>query len=125
MSIVKRQKRYGYAVFCNVDLSKKKKGRIEWTLFAKKLIGLVGYGITTFPFPIDVKKRANFDENTIMVRNNSGFINGGKSDKEQKSGIQWKAGEEINCCFDQEKRCFSMKKVRRVFDLSYPFYENL
>ena len=45
-----------------------------------------------------------------MVRNDSGFINGGKSDKIQHSGIQWKIGDKIKCYFDQRKGTFSMRK---------------
>ena len=114
-SIIERQKRHGYAVFCDIELSKNgKKGGIEWTLVAKRLKGLVGYGITTFTnkLPVDVKNRGKFDENIILVRNDSGFINGGKSDKKQHSGekIQWKMSDKITCYFDQRKGDFSMGK---------------
>ena len=57
-----------------------------------------------------MKNRGKFDENIILVRNNSGFINGGKSDKMQHSGIQWKIGDKITCYFDQRKGYFSMRK---------------
>ena len=45
-----------------------------------------------------------------MVRNDSGFINGGKSDKKQHSAIQWKTGDKIICSFDQRTGCFSMRQ---------------
>ena len=112
-SIIKRQKRHGFAVFCDIELSKNnRKGRIEWTFVAKRLKGLVGYGITTFTnkLPVDMKNRGKFDENIIMVRNDSGYINGGKSDKMQRSSIQWKMGDKITCYFDQRKGLFSMRK---------------
>ena len=113
-SIIKRQKRHGYAVFCDIELSKNgRKGGIEWTLVAKRLKGLVGYGITTFTnkLPVDVKNRRKFNENIIIVRNDNGFINGGKSDKMQHaSGFQWKTGDEITCYFDEGTGCFSMRK---------------
>ena len=108
-SIIKRRKRHGYAVFCDIELSKNgRKGGIEWTLVAKRLKGLVGYGITTFTNKLPVH-RGKFDENIIMVRND-GFLNGGKSDKMQHSGIQWKMGDKITCYFDQRKGFFSMRK---------------
>lgn len=83
---------------------------IEWTFVAKRLKGLVGYGITTLPLPVDIKDRLKFDENIIMVRNDSGFINGGKSDKIHHSGIQWKTGDKIKCHFDQITGNLSMRK---------------
>ena len=45
-----------------------------------------------------------------MVRNDSGYINGGKSDKIQRSSIHWKMGDKIKCYFDQRKGKFSMRK---------------
>ena len=110
-SIIRRQQRYGYAVFCDIELSKNsRKGEIEWTFNTVKLKGLVGYGITTFPFPVDVKNRANFDEDTIMVRNNSGWINGGKTDKKRHSSLEWKAGDRIRCYFDKRNGNLAMRK---------------
>ena len=110
--IITRQKQRDYAVFRSIKLSKNGKRRKEWTLVAKRLKGQVGYGITTFTnkLPVDVKNRRKFNENIIMVRNDSGFINGGKSDKMQHSGIQWKMGDKITCYFDQRKGFFSMRK---------------
>ena len=107
---ITRTKRYGYGLI-DIQLSKNGKKEIEWTLYAKRLRGLVGYGITTFPLPVDVQNRDKFDENTIMVRNNSGFINGGKSDKNPHSRLQWKTGETIKCQFDRNNGSFKMRKV--------------
>ena len=108
--MITRLQRHGYAVL-DIKLSKDGKNRgIQWTFFAKRLKGLVGYGITTFPLPVDLEKRGNFDENIIMVRNDSGYINGGKSDKETHSTLQWKMGDKIKCYFDQRKGYFSMRK---------------
>ena len=85
----------------------------QWTLIAKRLKGLVGYGITTFPFVIDVEHRDQFDRNTVLVRNNSGFINGGmsRSGEARHSGIQWKTDDQIKCSFDHMKGRFMMTKV--------------
>ena len=85
----------------------------KWTLIAKRLKGLVGYGITTLPFVIDVKHRDQFDRNTVLVRNNSGFINGGMSrlGEARHSGIQWKSDDQITCSFDHMKGRFTMTKV--------------
>ena len=87
--------------------------RTEWIFYAKRLKGLVGYGITTLPFVIDVKNRDKFDENTILVRNNSGFVNGGMSrlGEARHSGIQWKAGDQIKCSFDPVNGTFMMTKL--------------
>ena len=108
---ITRTKRYGYGLI-DIQLSKNGKKEIEWTLYAKRLRGLVGYGITTFPLPVDVQNRDKFDENTIMVRNNSGFINGGKSTLQTShSSLQWKTGETIKCQFDRKNGSFKMRKV--------------
>ena len=85
----------------------------QWTLIAKRLKGLVGYGITTLPFVIDVKHRDQFDTNTVLVRNNSGFINGGmpRLGEARHSGIQWKSDDQIICSFDHKNGRFMMTKV--------------
>ena len=87
--------------------------RTEWIFYAKRLNGLVGYGITTLPFVKDVKNRDQFDKNTILVRNNSGFINGGMSriGKARHSGIQWKTGDRVKCSFDHKNGTFMMTKL--------------
>ena len=54
-----------------------------------------------------MKNREKFDENTILVRNNSGFINGGTS-KDRHSGVRWKTGDDIRCSFDHSNGTFSM-----------------
>ena len=69
---------------------------------------------TVFPFPKDVEDRTKFDENTIMVRSNSGFINGGSKScysRDRHTVLRWKNGDTIICSFDCKKGSFSMKKV--------------
>ena len=112
--MITRKKRFGYVVLDRElvrDASSRKRKITQWTFMAKRLRGIVGYGITTIPFAVDVEDRAQFDELTIMVRSNSGFINGGTSEKDRHSGIQWKANDAIICSFDHKIGTFKMKKV--------------
>ena len=112
--MITRKKRFGYGVL-DIELSKNsnKPKMTEWTLIAKRLKGLVGYGITTLPFVIDVKHRDKFDTNTVLVRNNSGFINGGmpRLGEARHSEIQWKSNDKIICSFDHKNGMFLMTKV--------------
>ena len=106
-------KRFGYGLL-DIELSTNSSKISEWSFYAKRLKGLVGYGITIFPFPIDVKQRQDFDDRTIMVRSNSGFINGGKKSQQAKDRhtvLRWKKDDEIKCRFDPKNGSFSMKKV--------------
>ena len=73
----------------------------EWTSCSTQIQQAV------LPFAIDIKNREKFDANTILVRNNSGFINGGTS-KERHSGVRWKMGDDIKCTFDHKNGTFSM-----------------
>ena len=73
----------------------------EWTSCSTQIQQAV------LPFAIDIKNREKFDANTILVRNNSGFINGGTS-KERHSGVRWKMGGDIKCSFDHKNGTFSM-----------------
>ena len=93
------------------DKNSKKRKITQWTFMAKRLIGIVGYGITTIPFDVDVKNRDKFTKTTIMVRNDSGFINGGASDKERHTCIRWKKDDAINCSFDHKIGTFTMTKI--------------
>ena len=101
----------------NIELAKNTNApkTTKWIFYAKRLKGLVGYGITTLPFVKDVKNRDQFDQNTILVRNNSGFINGGMSrlGKARHSEIPWKTNDEIQCSFDHLNGTFMMTKVSK------------
>ena len=109
-SLISRKKRFGFGVL-DIELSRNKSTTntktTKWTISAKRLKGLIGYGITVLPFAVDVKNREKFDANTILVRNNSGFINGGTS-KDRHSGVRWKMGDDIKCTFDHKNGTFSM-----------------
>lgn len=119
-AMITRKKRFGYGVLdielaknSNKPLNETFKKTTQWTLIAKRLKGLVGYGITTLPFVIDVEHRDQFDTNTVLVRNNSGFINGGTSrlGDARHSGIKWKSNDQIKCSFDHMNGRFMMTKL--------------
>ena len=70
--------RKSYGGYCLIDtkLQTSPSGNIiEWILKANKLMGRVGYGITTFPFKEDPKDFDKFNEETVMVLRGGGGQN--------------------------------------------------
>ena len=89
---------------------------IEWSLTARRLKGYVGYGITTFPFQVDVENYRKFNADTTMIQSWSGVIYGGRTAGNLVTAKRkWKENDQINFFFNPNTKSISMQKVRDNF----------
>ena len=96
---------------------------IEWSLTARRLKGYVGYGITTYPFQVDVENFRKFNADTMMIQSWYGVIYGGRTagnlvtayENPTPKKLKWKEDDQIKFIFNPNTKSVSMQKVRDNF----------
>ena len=114
-NIVMKNAQYAYCLL-DIELWTGNTELIEWSLTASRLKGYVGYGITVFPFSIDVEHYERFSSDTMMIQSWNGVIYGGKTGIpsntiEYRRKLKWLEGDKIKFSFDPKIRSLSMQKV--------------
>ena len=114
-NIVTKNAQYGYCLL-DVELSTGNKPLIEWSFTTPRLKGCVGYGITTYPFQIDVENFRLFGADTMMIHSWYGVIYGGKTANHQSTihppgKLKWSGCDKIKFIFDPKVKVLSMQKV--------------
>ena len=106
---VMKNAQYAYCLL-DIELFTANNEIIEWSLTASRLKGYVGYGITVFPFSIDVEHYERFSSDTMMIQSWNGVLYGGKMGISSKK-LKWLQGDKIKFSFDPNRRSLSMQKV--------------
>ena len=108
-NIVMKNAQYAYCLL-DVELWTGNTELKEWTLTARRLKGYVGYGITVFPFSIDLEHYERFNSDTMMIQSWNGVLYGGKMGISSKK-LKWLEADKIKFSFDPKIRALSMQKV--------------
>ena len=108
-NIVTKNAQYAYCLL-DIELCTGNNEIIEWSLTARRLKGFVGYGITVFPFSIDVEHYKRFNYDTMMIQSWKGVIYGGKTGIPSRK-LKWLEADKIKFSFDPKIRALSMQKV--------------
>ena len=108
-NIVVKNAQLGYCLL-DVELWTGNNELVEWTLAARRLNGCVGYGITIYPFSIDVEHYERFSSDTLMILSWYGVIYGGKTGI-PPSELKWIENDKIKFIFNPELRSLSIQKV--------------
>ena len=112
-NIVTKNAQNGYCLV-DVELWTGNNDSIEWSLTARRLKGYVGYGITTYPFQIDVEHFRRFNADSMMIQSWYGVIYGGKTGISSRK-LKWLEKDKIKLIFNPKTRSLSMQKVCNNF----------
>ena len=112
-NIVVKNAQYGYCLV-DVELSTGNKASVEWSFTTPRLKGCLGYGITTYPFQIDVENFRLFSADTMMVHSWYGVIYGGKTGIPPRK-LKWVENDKIKFIFNPKLRSLSIQKVSNNF----------
>ena len=112
-NMVKKNAQYGYCLL-DVELWTGNSELVEWNLTARRLNGCVGYGITIYPFSIDVEHYERFCSDTLMIISWYGVIYGGKTGIPPRK-LKWVENDKIKFIFNPKLRSLSIQKVSNNF----------
>jgi len=116
-NILMKNAQYAYCLL-DVELWTGNTALIEWSLTASRLKGYVGYGITVFPFSIDVEHYERFSSDTMMIQSWNGVLYGGKMGISPKK-LKWLEKDKIKFIFNPKLRSLSIQKVSNNLPFSF------